>query len=170
MACRGVYFALSADEEQQLLACSSDDCVIEAVQSIEEKWDAGRLVEVDKSWEAIHRCLGDGSLSSKQSSSLARVVLGGKSLYAGADYIVRHLGAAEVCQLAAEIKPVSQEWFRERYFALGKKRFGLYFASNYGEFVSHEDFEYSWNYFEAVREFFQNACREGRAVVFTVDQ
>jgi hypothetical protein len=128
------------------------------------------LVETDKAWDAIHRVLGDGSLKCGGSSSLERVILGGKQLHAGEDYMVSYLSAAEVMKLAEELAPLTQAWFRERYFGLGKKRFGLLPASDYDGPINEEDFEYSWSYFEDIRDFFARAATEGRAVVFTMSQ
>jgi hypothetical protein len=170
MACRGVYFALNPDEEQRLLSCSSDDEVRAAIEQIEESWDAEHLQETDKAWDAMHRCLGNGTLKPQSKTSLARVVLGGKRLYSDDDYIVSYLTAPEVRELARELLPISEQWFRERYFALKKKRIFFFGDSDYAPFVSEEDFGYTWAYFDDVRTFFQKAAAENRPIIFTVDQ
>ena len=152
MPCRGLYLALTPDQEPRLLACLSDDEVIALVQEIEEEWDEEHLCQTDKAWDAIHRVLGDDE----------RVVLGGKSLYEGDEYIVTYLTASDVAQLAPQLQPIPEEWFRERYFALK--------ASDYADFVSEEDFGYSWEYFQCIRKFFQQSAQQNRPIIFTVDQ
>jgi hypothetical protein len=53
MACRGVFFALTKEEEAKLLAAPSSDAVVEIItEEIEERRDRNWLVEVDKSWDA----------------------------------------------------------------------------------------------------------------------
>ncbi len=60
MACRGVFFALSSAEKEGLLALGSDKERIEYVQEeIEAAWDEAHLLQTDKAWDAIHRCLTD---------------------------------------------------------------------------------------------------------------
>jgi hypothetical protein len=101
---------------------------------------------------------------------MERVVLGGKSLHKGDDYIISYLTAAEVVDLAPQLLTVTEPRFRERYFSLLKKTFFPIGRSGYAEFVSEEDFGYCWAYFESIRHFFQKAAQENRAIVFTVDQ
>jgi len=49
MACRGVFFALTAKDVKRLLAAESDDDVLEIVEEeIEERWDEDWLQETDK--------------------------------------------------------------------------------------------------------------------------
>ena len=171
MPCRGVYFALTPAQEQRLLACRCDDDLINLIyEEIEVEWDEEHLCQTDKAWDGIHRVLGDGTLSPKGKISLERVVLGGKSLHKGDDYIISYLTAAQVAELAPQLLAVTEPWFRERYFALAKKTFFSIGRSDYADFVSEEDFEYCWAYFESIRDFFQTAAQENRPIVFTVSQ
>jgi hypothetical protein len=48
MGQRAIYFALTTDEEQRLLACSSDDQLDSFLEEIEEKWDRENLCQTDK--------------------------------------------------------------------------------------------------------------------------
>src|SRR6266403_97981 len=94
MACRGVFFALTKEEEAKLLAAPSSDAVVEIItEEIEERWDRNWLVEMDKSWDAVHRCLGNGSLRTSQPSLTAKAVLGGRQLSSRADWIISYLCA-----------------------------------------------------------------------------
>ena len=44
---RGVHFAVSDSELQQLLAARGDDAVRRQIQEIEERWDKVWLIETD---------------------------------------------------------------------------------------------------------------------------
>ncbi len=162
MACRGVFFALSAPDEKKVLDAPSDDALIEVIkEDIEERWDAEWLAEVDKAWDAMHRCLGDGTLRSSP-HPLSRCVLGGRQLHEGSDYIVSYLSAAEVKTVAAALAGIEKEWFARRYDMLEDTDYEGPFGS--------DDHEYTWEYFTRTRELFVKASRDGRAMLFTVDQ
>ncbi|MEO1171890.1 MAG: DUF1877 family protein [Myxococcota bacterium] len=66
MAHRGVHFALSDDDVSRLRAIeSSEQLVAFITEEIEETYfEESRewVYETDKAWDAIHRCLGDGTL------------------------------------------------------------------------------------------------------------
>src|SRR5262245_10806940 len=63
VACRGVFLALTELQEAALVATRDDEDVRAFVQEIEEMWDDDWLCEVDKAWDAMHRCLADGTLA-----------------------------------------------------------------------------------------------------------
>jgi len=171
MACRGVYFALVEEDLRKLRALNGDEAVLSFVQGeIEERWDVEWLQEVDKAWDAIHRCLGDGSLRCKQPAPLAKFVLCGERLYQKSDYIISLLQPSEVEEVHAASRTVTKEWFRKRYFELGKKSFWKFSIDSYAGPINEDDLEYSWSYFEQARELFGKATAGRRAMIFTVDQ
>jgi hypothetical protein len=173
MACRGVFFALTKEEETKLLAAADSDAVVEIItEEIEERWDREWLVEMDKSWDAVHRCLGDGSLRTSQPSLTAKAVLGGKQLSSSADWIISNLTADEVQQVAVALAAIDQPEFRRRYFRLKKKFLWIPWInwSEYDGPIGEEDFEYSWSNFEGMRLLFSKAAAAHRAIVFSVDQ
>jgi Domain of unknown function (DUF1877) len=170
MACRGVFFALTKAEETKLLAATDSDAVVEIItEEIEERWDREWLVEMDKSWDAVHRCLGDGSLRTSQPSLTAKAVLGGKQLSSSPDWIVSYLTADEVELLAVALARIDQPEFRRRYFGL-KKKFLWMDLTKYDGPIGEQDFEYSWSNFEGMRLLFSKAAAAHRAMVFSVDQ
>lgn len=170
MACRGVFFALTEEEEAKLLAAPDSDAVIEIItEEIEERWDREWLVEMDKSWDAVHRCLGDGSLRRRQSSLASKAVLGGRQLSSRADWIISYLTAEEVKQVAAAIAALDLLEFRRRYFGL-RKAFLWLDRTDYDGPIGEEDFEYSRSYFEEMRLFFSKIAASHRPIIFTVDQ
>jgi hypothetical protein len=161
MAGRGVHFALTPKDEARLLRARSSDEVLEIIQDIEERWDESWLVETDKAWDAIHRCLGDGSLGPGV-TTLSRCILGGRQLYDGDDYVVSYIAADEVKALIAPLGAIDERWFGARYASLA--------ATDYGGPHDEDDRAYTWDNFQEMRELFRKAAQAGRAVAFSVDQ
>ena len=140
----------------------------ELVQEAEAPWDEEYLEETDKAWDAIHRCLSDGTTDFDGGAyPLNKCILGGKQLYHGDDYIVSFVTAEDVRVVATALTEVTQSWFRERFSLLTETDFPQEYLQ--GEHFE-ETFKYSWEYLEFVRKFYGRAAEAGRAVIFTVDQ
>ena len=163
MSCLGVHFAIDAAAESRLLAAESDEDLEQIIEDIEDLWDREFLFETDKAWDAIHRCLTDGTLDCEGGEyPLSHVILGGEPLYEGEDYVIAYVPADEVTVVAAALAPIDRAWLRERYDSLE--------FSDYQGSRSNEDFDYTWGNFRGLAAFFQAAAQAGRAVIFTVDQ
>src|SRR5690606_9494161 len=98
----------------------------------------------------------------EKSTPLDWCVLNGTQMYVGDDYIVSFVDAPKVKQVVEAIEPLTEGEFRSRYNAIG--------PADYGMPLSNEDFEYTWEYFSAVRDFYRRAAAANRAVLFSVDQ
>jgi hypothetical protein len=163
MACRGVHFAITPSQAEQLLAAAGDHAVMALVEQIEETWDRDNLAESDKAWDAMHRCLTDGRLAYGNGPyPLNHCVLGPRQLYHADDYIVSLVSPEEVQAVARALEPISAEWFRDQYANVVPADY----APEYGP----EDLEYTWSWFQRVRALYQQAAARGRAIIFTVDQ
>lgn len=165
MACRGVHFAITNEEAQRLRTAAGNDAqVLSIVQDeIEEAWDEEHLCQTDKAWDAIHRCLTDGTLKNdKKSYPLNLCILGGEQLHRGDGYIISLVAPEDVKQVSNALEPITKEWLHSKYLAIDAKEYGLN--------LDEQDFEYTWDYFEGVREFYQKSANEGRWVIFSVDQ
>ena len=68
----------------------------------------------------------------------------------------------QVRDVAAVLPAISQSEFRRRYDAID--------TDSYGDPLSDEDFGYTWDWFQGVREFWLRAAKEDRYVLFTADQ
>jgi len=167
MSCRGVHFALTECEVAYLRSLDDERARLDHLQEVIETnyfeehpdWKA----ESDKSWDAMHRALADGQLTWDGGEyPLNRVVLGGELLYTGSDYIVSLKTPQQVRDVAAALLTISEVEFRRRYFAID--------AEDYGFSPSEEDFGYTWDYFQTVRDLYVRAADGGRYVLFTVDQ
>jgi uncharacterized protein DUF1877 len=166
MACRGVFFALSSAEKEHLLGLDSDEKRLDYIQEeIEEPWDQAHVLEIDKAWDAIHRCLTDGSLEVARSSNpLGKLIVGGTQLYTDPQsYIINLIEDSELPEVSASLKTVTEESLKARYDQLR--------GTDYPQqFISEEDWEYTWHCFSGIPAFVDRAIQEGRSIIFTVDQ
>lgn len=167
MSCLGVHFALEQAEVDSLLLLDTDaDRLGYLEQVIEERYFAGPrelVAESDKSWDAMHRALSDGTLAPDGGRyPLDHVVLGGRSLYAGDDYIMSLKTPAQVEDIAAALSLVNHDEFRARYDRIQQ--------ADYAGQLGDEDFAYTWEWFASVRALYAMAAVVGRAVLFTTDQ
>ncbi len=184
MSALGVHFALTKEQYDHLLALPDDAARLNYVkEDIEDAWDTEFLQVTDHAWDAIHRCLSDWPPNTPYFYPLPGVdpapgvyalpedhgtyplklcILGGRKLHDDeSTYFIRLIEPNEVADLAAALKPIEKAWMREKYFTHCEGAW-----PEYGE----EDFEYTWEYFELVRDFFQRIAPTGRAVIFTADQ
>jgi hypothetical protein len=133
------------------------------VATIERRWDERFLAQTGKAWDAIHRCLTDGTLAwGNGSFPLNRCILGGEDLYQGEDHIVTLTEAHEVPAAATALQQVMEAFMRHADDGLD--------PTDYGPNWSEEDFEYTWSWFLEVRDLWSRAATAGRAVIFTVSQ
>jgi hypothetical protein len=164
MTARGVHFAITSDQLASVLAATNDDDLMEVIERIEDAWDKEYLAESDKAWDAIHRCLTDGSLLYESGGyPLNHVICGGRQLYRGEEYTVSLVTPEQVKDVSSAIVPLTEHWMRERYFSLLK-------PESYDGEIGETDFEYTWTWFKNVRDLYRKATVSGRAVIFTVDQ
>ncbi len=162
MACRGVFFALDAEQARRVQSAKNDPQLMEVIEEIEETWDREFLAECDKSWDAMHRLLADGSLDWNAGDyPLNSVVLGDSSLHQDSSYIVCFKDVACVNDICRAIQGISRPQFESWYYSKAKN-----YAPEYGQ----EDSEYTWVNFEDVRKLYEIAAGSGRSVIFTVDQ
>lgn len=136
---------------------------MDVIEAIEESWNEEWAYETDKAWEAIHRCLTDGKVGFDNGAYPWNLcILGGRQLHSGDDYVVSLKSPQQVGDVAASLLKISRQDLRERYFSISDP--------NYGQGISEEDFEYTWNWFEGLPRFFSRAAAAKRHVIFTVDQ
>jgi uncharacterized protein DUF1877 len=166
MACRGVFFALSSSDKERLLALKSDNERMDYIkEEIEEAWDEAHLLQTDKAWDAIHRCLTDGTLTVRRSSNpLGKLIAGGIQLHSDTQtYVINLIESSELPELSTALKEVTKEWLKKRYDQLRSTDYPQ-------EFISEEDWEYTWDWFSDIPEFVARTVAEGRSIIFTVDQ
>ena len=167
MSCLGVHFALTVEEAEALEGFDDEQ---ERLMFVQEELEGRYLeepkpyaAESDKAWDAMHTALSDGLLSWNGGSfPLNHVVLGGKQLYSDDDYIMSLKTPEQVQAIATALEALTETDFRERYNRIDAKR--------YGGDLGEEDFEYTWSWFEGVRDLYLRAADQGRFVLFTATQ
>jgi hypothetical protein len=167
MSCLGVHFALTEEDTKALQSFEDEQARITyLVEEIEPRYfDEPRsfIAESDKSWDAMHRALSDGMLTwTGGNYPLNHTVLGGKRLYFKDDYIVSLKSPEQVRDIAKALEPIDEATFRALYNNIN--------AQNYDADLSAEDFEYTWGWFQGVRELYASASIDGRFILFTADQ
>jgi hypothetical protein len=165
MAARGVHFALTAEDEQKLLACPADqrpDLISNDIETGYFEHARDWLCETDKAWDAIHRAFNASDLDYEYRSPLHGVILGGEPLYFKDDYIISLKSVERVCEIARALNTVNEASFRPLYFAIDPKKAG--FA------IDDEDFVYTWGWLKDLVPFYLRSAEAGRSVIFTADQ
>jgi Domain of unknown function (DUF1877) len=163
VSCLGVHIALSADQEEDVWTHFYDERVPDLVEALREDVGDEYRQATDKAWDAIHRCLSDGTLVWDAGRwPLRGAILGSESLCFSGDWVVMLLERSEVTEVAGALDAVTQEWFRDRFLALPGR--------GYDGAVNQNAFDYTWYWFERMRAFFRKTADEGRAMLFTADQ
>ena len=167
MSCLGVHFALSESEVLKLKSMPDEQDRLEYLtEEIEEQYldgDKQYAAESDKAWDAMHRVLSDGQLTWDGGEyPLNHVVLAGELLYTDDDYIMSLKTPSQVKDIANAINQISVEDFRSRYLTID--------PGDYGVELTGEDFEYTWEWFQNVRQLYERAAANNRFVLFTADQ
>ncbi len=167
MGCLGVLFSLDSPTVEKLKSFRTDEDRLDFLQmDIEEIYMEEHPLwtcELDKAWDAIHRTLTNGKLEWEGGKyPLNHFILGGESLYSEPDYIMSLKTPEEVTEIAQSFATATKEGFRQKYFAIDPKAYGL--------IPNEEDFDYTWNWFAESEEFWKTAAKEKRFVLFTADQ
>jgi Domain of unknown function (DUF1877) len=161
MSARGVHFAVTGAHDKALLAAKSDRKVMDLVEEIEEAWEEPFVKETDKAWDAIHRCLTDGTLLYVSGEyPLNHCVCGGRQLFRGRDYTVSYVSAPQVKDVAKALAKITKVWMRQRYDKIDPEEY------DEGE-IGDQDFDYTWENFLDLRRFYKKAAAARRAVIFT---
>jgi hypothetical protein len=167
MACRGSHVAITAEQRKELEALPNAEDRYFYVEELSDVVGEGFWQDLDKAWDAIHRCLTKAPPNSEFLDShageypLKLCILGGKELGDDTDYIVHLIEPDELADVAAALQGITEGQFAELYWKHCKDAW-----PEYGE----TDLGYSWSYFEAMRDFFARVAPAGRAVVFSADQ
>jgi len=167
MSCLGVHFALTNKEVEKLKGMSDEQDRLEYLtEEIEEQLLEGSknfAAESDKSWDAMHRVLADGELTWEGGEyPLNHTVLAGELLYTDDDYIMSLKTPTQVKDIDKALDAITEHEFKQKYFSIDPKSYGLE--------LTNEDFEYTWDWFQNVRQFYSRAAADSRYVLFTADQ
>ena len=167
MSCLGVHFALTEKEVARLRSFDDEQARLEHLQEVIEEHYLNHekhfTAESDKAWDAMHRVLADGQLSWDDGAyPLNHTVLAGELLYTDSDYIMSLKSPQQVRDIAGALPAITEAEFQRRYTAID--------AKSYSCPLIDEDFRYTWDWFQDVRDLYTRAAQEGRFVLFTADQ
>ncbi len=183
MAARGTFYGLTKKEFDELTALPEEHRPLFLCDTLYDRPDFdidANSQDVDKAWDALHRCLGelppdkalyeiDDSyrvtwidLTKFGSHPLNCAVLGGTRLYESDNaWLVHLVEPGAVAQIAEALRPIERDEIARRY--------AQYCDRVWPEF-GEDDLEYTWEYFQLMREFYQRMAEGGRWVVFVADQ
>jgi hypothetical protein len=163
MSCRGVFFAIEKSDSKKLRKCKNDEELVEYIEeNIEEEWEKEWLCETDKSWDAMHRCFAEGKLELVGGiPPLNSTIFGGEILNTESDYYVSLKDNKLVKKIGKEILLINREKLRSLYNKI---------SNDYQGDLNDEDFDYTWEWFESVKEFYIKVAQSKRDIIFTVDQ
>ncbi|MGL4419989.1 MAG: YfbM family protein [Gemmataceae bacterium] len=179
MAGRGGFNTITPEQMERLLAIryesdlddeACDEAIMEEVSRIEEAIDFASpdFLDIDKAWEAIHRCLTgdqtpDGMVNPNAGRSPLRLcVLGGVKLIEGDHHIVALVKPVEVLKVADALAKIDKAGLRKRFFRLDPE-----VVSSYP--IDDDEFEYTWSNFARLPTFYRRAADQGRAILFIAD-
>ena len=162
MAGSGVHLAIGEEVVSRLLAAEDDAGVIAIVGRIEANLDARYVFSTDRAWDALHRCLTDGTLALDAGSfPLSHAVLGGVQLCEDDGFLVSLVRPDQVPAVADALTPIDRDWLRRRYYSFE--------FPDYEGLRGEEDFDEAWHCVTGLAGFFQIAAHDHRSVIFTVD-
>ena len=93
---------------------------------------------------------------------LNAMILGGRQVHAGDDYIVSLLTPKQVRDVAAAAYPLTRETLAAGYARID--------VEDYGPHYGDEDFTYTWSNFGDLKIFFHRSADDEQHVIFTVGQ
>lgn len=167
MGCLGVHYGLTDAEVAKLRSYEYDSERLDYLyEDLEENFWSDHpefVAETDKAWDGIHRALTDGHLDYGQGVyPLSHVIMGGERLYFSDDHIMVLKSRKEVQDAADALRAVTKDTFRAGYFRIDTEECGYR--------IDEEDFDYTWHWFEKLREFWVRAADGGRFVLFSASQ
>ena len=167
MSMMGTYCMIDREKVDSIL-----DGELEASEAIffeddDDYGDEGNMLSIEKAWHAIDYVITKGV---DDSQALARVVFGKEVSdeeigYAPATYITED----EVKEIAEAIGSISREDFRARFDFKGMKDEDVYLVSDVSEDGEEEVFEYVWENFRDLKEFYKKAAALNKCLLFFVE-
>lgn len=143
--------------------------VADLIYDEDDNVDEEASLDIDKAWNAIHYVLTGEADLGKNTGPLSKAVLGGtpvseEDVGYGPALLIE---AEEVRQIARLLQPMGREAFQERF------RFAEMLENEVYPMIPNEDeegfFEYIWDYFAAVKEFFAEAAAQGKCILFYIN-
>lgn len=158
-------YALTDEELQQLLEQPKEERYDYMLNELEEVlFDTPRACELNKAWDGIQYCLGEG-IWCEDNRLPYNIIVGGEPLtYMGedADEIITLKSDKEVAEIAEYLK-------QHDISDIIQKNHDKIDEEYYYYTVDDEDLEFLLSWCDGIQPFYENAAKEGCHVIFTVD-
>ena len=161
MARLGMLYALEEDEVQKLCKVPSEERYDYMLEEIEEAlFGSVRSCELDKAWEGIQYCLGNG-VWCEDNSVPTNIIFGGEILIKTEDEIITLKSYEDIGEIVAYLRqnPL-QELIEKNFWQIQDEDF---------PYKDDEGLEHTLGWCEGILEFYENALKEKLQVIFTVD-
>ncbi|MBC7852662.1 MAG: DUF1877 family protein [Pirellulaceae bacterium] len=159
---RGYHIALSREHAKRLFGQKDDENLRKFLDDLiadPGMKKSGRLFDSGIQWDAMHRCLTEGELDSSAGEfPLNHVVLGGKQLHQGGDYVAALVRPDMTNFVADAIADVEEENLRKSFFGL---------PASFTAPRDEKAFMAVWLSLQNLKDFYDAAAENLEAVVFT---
>jgi hypothetical protein len=158
----GFHILLNREDAKKLFSHKEPEAIRSFVKQLTESKDykkQERVLECGTAWDAIHRCLTDGTLDPTGGDPpLNNAILGGRQLYKSDDYLVSLVRPDMAPFVSEALNDVKYEDMHAAYLKID--------AADYGRPLNEKDFEKAWVIFQQVRAFYETAAQDLDAIVF----
>jgi len=164
---RSTHFAISPDHATRLLDLETGKDRLKLLQTdiaphmFQSEGEMTCITEY--AWNTVHRCLTDGYLKwDNGTPPRNQVILGGENLYERDDFVMLLKDPRMVRGVAYALQNITKLWMAAGYKTIP--------PSDYEFTKSEDDFEIAWDALLEVKRLFDVAGRNGRYILFTVEQ
>ena len=163
MSMIGMFLQITPATLEEIL---NDSAVLDSMIDDET---AERVLDIDKSWDGIHFLLTGNSLDAEPAHPLRSAILGTYTVDENQDLgygPANYLPPAEVQEIAESIKDIGKEALKQHYN--GKRMDAL---EVYPAIWSKDEaggFDYLWQHFKKLKEFYEDAATKENAVVMFI--
>ena len=159
----GFHIALAREHAKTLFGLKEDAAIRQFLDELKARPDmkkSGRILEVGKLWDPIHRCLTEGELDPAAGDfPLNTAVLGGKQLLKGSDYTAVLIRPDMTRFIADGLGELEEDDMRKKFLALK--------GGTYAGPIDEKHFMEMWLRVQDLKVFFDAAAENMEAVVFT---
>lgn len=163
---QGAHIILTRDDAKRVFGAPDDATVRKVVTELrncKKHREAKLVLETGAAWDAIHRCLTEGTLDPAEGEfPINHAILGGKRLHRGADF--------EAIMVRPDIVPHVAEALHDQKRNDLHSRFMQLNPQDFGRDPTEREFDLTWNAMQQIRQLFEDAANERCAVLFTVER
>jgi hypothetical protein len=163
---QGAHIVLTREDAKTVFSAADDEAVrktVTALRNSKKHRDAKLVLETGTSWDAIHRCLTEGTLDPEAGEfPLNHTILGGKRIHKAGDFEAIMVRPDIVPYIAEQLHHVKRDVIHSAYQKID--------PADYGQPLTITDFDKIWNSLQQIRQLYEDAATERCAVLFTVDR